>query len=142
MRTQAFLRYNYWRRFAYYLNRFIRSVKGFLKEGSEMKTVVTKLTGGKRTYASGACFAVILVAAFCVFSTAAYATVVQTTTKKMSAGQADFGSGNHSAGSPEGSASIIFDWNDSSGQLVSTGHVKGTIYWDSLFDSGCVLLQI
>ncbi|HET8677366.1 MAG TPA: hypothetical protein VFO63_16335, partial [Blastocatellia bacterium] len=53
----------------------------------------------------------------------AQATVVQTTHRIINAGQADFGSGNHSGGSPTGNATISFDWSTATGQLVSTGRV-------------------
>ena len=72
----------------------------------------------------------------------AEAVVVQTTSRVINAGSADFGSGYHSGGEPSGGATITYDWNTSTGQLVSTGRVRGTLYWDSLFSDGCARLTI
>jgi len=97
--------------------------------------------GRSSTTARVSRFALLVLLLFVVSSTA-FAVIVQTSTRKLNAGRADFGSGNHSFGSPEGSASITFDWNNGTGQLVSTARVRGTIYWDSLFGGGCARLTI
>lgn len=90
-------------------------------------------------YSRRAAFAAVLLTLLC---SAAHAVVVQTTNRTMNAGTADFGAGNHSAGSPSGNATITFDWSIINGQLISTGRVRGTLYWDSLFSSGCSRLTI
>ena len=77
--------------------------------------------------------AAIIGAALTDLSFDAQAAVVQTSFRTINAGSADFGSGTHSFGGPSGSATISYDWSTATGQLVSTGRVKGTLYWDSLF---------
>lgn len=77
-----------------------------------------------------------------VLSLDANATIVKTSTRTVNNGPADFGSGNHSGGGPSGPATITFDWSTASGAFVATGRVQGTLYWDSLFDSGCTRLVI
>ena len=70
------------------------------------------------------------------------AVVVQTANRTINNGRADFGSGNHSFGGPSGAATITFDWSPNAGLIRSTGRVRGTLYWDSLFSSGCARLTI
>ncbi|HUR99039.1 MAG TPA: hypothetical protein VMZ26_13315, partial [Pyrinomonadaceae bacterium] len=79
---------------------------------------------------------VLLLASF------AHATVVQTTNRIINNGSADFGSGTHAGGGPAGSSTTTFDWTPAGGQIISTGRVRGTIYWDSLISGGCARLQI
>jgi hypothetical protein len=85
---------------------------------------------------------VTLLGIFVVFGSTAYGVVVQTTNRIINNGPTDFGSGTHSFGGPSGNATITFDWNNTSGQIVSTGRVRGTLYWDSLFSGGCARLTI
>jgi hypothetical protein len=71
------------------------------------------------------------------FSPAALAMIVATDYVNLNGGEADFGSGSHVLGGPIGNGVLTFDYDASSGQLVATGRVRGTLYWDSLFSSGC-----
>lgn len=85
--------------------------------------------------------AAIISGTLAALGSGAQGAVVQTTFRKINAGSADFGSGNHSFGSPSGNATISYDWSTATGQLRSTGRVRGTLYWDSLF-SGRARLTI
>ncbi len=76
------------------------------------------------------------------FSINANATIVQTTNKTINNGPADFGAGNHSGGGPASNATITYDWSTATGQFRSTGRVRGTLFWDSLFSGGCSRLTI
>src|SRR5262249_23513382 len=86
-----------------------------------------------RSLWAGAITAVTLI----VFTSPASAVIVQTSFSTMNAGRADFGSGTHAFGSPTGNATITYDWSTSTGQLRVTGRVRGTLYWDAAFSSGC-----
>jgi hypothetical protein len=71
----------------------------------------------------------------------ALATQVQNTPVRINGGVADFGSGNHSFGSPGGNGAVMFDYTSVNGQIVATARVTGTLYWDALA-SGCARLLI
>src|SRR5690242_10743438 len=101
--------------------------------GERMRSPIDRPFVGRPSTVGRVSQFVLLTLSLFVLSSTTFAVVVQTSTRKLNAGRADFGSGSHSFGSPDGSASITFDWNNSTGQLVSTGRVRGTIYWDSLF---------
>lgn len=79
---------------------------------------------------------------FAAFSPAASALIVETDYVNLNGGEADFGSGSHFLGGPVGNGVLTFDYNPSSGQYVATGRVRGTLYWDSLFSSGCSRLIV
>ncbi len=71
------------------------------------------------------------------------AVVVQTTTRTINNGSADFGSGTHYGGGPQGAGTITYDWSTTAtGLLGITGRVRGTLYWDSLWSAGCARLSI
>src|SRR5215204_989479 len=97
-----------------------------------------------RSIRSGrALFTTLVFAAACVvLAPSVQAVIVQTTNRTINNGRADFGSGNHSFGGPSGAATITFDWSPSGGVIVSTGRVRGTLYWDAAFSSGCARLTI
>ena len=80
---------------------------------------------------------VITAITLAAFSPAASGMIVATDYVNLNGGEADFGSGSHFLGGPVGNGVLTFDYNASSGQLVATGRVRGTLYWDSLFSSGC-----
>ena len=107
-----------------------------------MKIKLTTLTGSIRPLSR--CFPAVAIMAMTLtaLGSEAHATVVQTSYRTINAGSADFGSGHHSFGGPENNAAITYDWSTSTGQLVSTGVVRGTLYWDSLFSSGRARLTI
>lgn len=96
---------------------------------TEIRTFTSIIRPLIRFFLAAAYIAVTLT----VLSGGARAAVVQTSYRTINAGSADFGSGNHSFGSPSGGATISYDWSTATGQLVSTGRVRGTLYWDSLF---------
>jgi hypothetical protein len=98
-----------------------------------MKTEIRTFTSIIRPLTRFILAAAIIAATLTVLSDGARAAVVQTSFRTINAGSADFGSGTHSFGGPSGSATISYDWSTATGQLVSTGRVKGTLYWDSLF---------
>ncbi len=87
-------------------------------------------------------FTIFVVAAMVVLSSEAYAVGIQTTYRSLSAGQSDFGGSSHASGVPVGDAAVTFDWSTATGQLISTGRVRGTLYWDALFSGGCSRLTI
>lgn len=66
---------------------------------------------------------------------------VQDTPVRINGGVADFGSGNHSLGSPQGNGSVTFEYTVVNQQIVATARVRGTLYWDALA-SGCARLII
>ena len=79
----------------------------------------------------------------CAFATSANATLVQTTTRTINNGSADFGAGTHSGGGPAGAGIITYDWTTTTtGFLGVTGRVRGTVYWDALWSGGCARLTI
>jgi hypothetical protein len=83
----------------------------------------------------------IMAATLVALPSGAQAVVVQTTYRIVIGGSVDFGSGIHSLGVPVNNASITYDWSTATGQLRSTGRVRGTLYWDS-FSAGCARLTI
>src|ERR1044072_3977648 len=107
-----------------------------------MKTTMTTLTGIGRPLIRFFSAVAVMAVTLTLLGSEAGATVVQTTNRTINAGSADFGSGNHSFGSPEHNATITYDWSTTTGQLVSSGVVRGTLYWDSLFSSGRARLTI
>jgi len=80
---------------------------------------------------------VITAIALAAFTPTASAMIVETDYVNLNGSEADFGSGSHFLGGPIGNGVLTFDYAVSSGQLVATGRVRGTLYWDSLFSSGC-----
>ncbi len=91
-------------------------------------------------YLSLAAFSLIICFAA---ATSTYATLVQTTTRTINNGSADFGSGTHYGGGPQGAGIITYDWSTTAtGLLGITGRVRGTLYWDSLWSSGSARLSI
>lgn len=70
------------------------------------------------------------------------AVIVETDYVNINAGPADFGGPTHSFGGPNEDAAVTWDYDSSSGQLVATGRVRGTLYWDDLFSGGCTRLTI
>ena len=60
------------------------------------------------------------------------ATTVRTDAIKINGGTADFGSGQHSLGSPQGSGTDVWGFTASGGTLNVSAHLTGTLYWDSL----------
>jgi hypothetical protein len=78
-----------------------------------------------------------------LFAGQANAVVVQTTTRTINNGSADFGGSAHAGGGPAGAAIITYDWTTTTtGLLGITGRVRGTLYWDALWSSGCARLTI
>jgi hypothetical protein len=71
-----------------------------------------------------------------VFTSRALGVVVETDFVGWNGGVADFGNGFHFLGSPTGSGVVTFDYDQSSGHLIATGRVRGTLYWDSS-SAGC-----
>ena len=86
--------------------------------------------------------AAIVALTLTVFTSPAWAVIVQTSLRTINAGRADFGSGSHQFGGPSGNATITYDWSTSTGQLRVTGRVRGTLYVDSAFSSACARLVI
>jgi hypothetical protein len=68
--------------------------------------------------------------------------VVSTQHDNFNSGPADFGGPNHAFGGPSGDALITFDYDTGTGQVIATGRVRGTLYWDDLFRGGCARLSI
>src|SRR5687768_14937350 len=75
-------------------------------------------------------------------SSTALGVTVETLYALIENGPADFGAGAHTSGRPEDYAVVSWDYDTSSGQLVATGRVRGTLYWDDLFRSGCARLTL
>jgi hypothetical protein len=69
------------------------------------------------------------------------ATTVRTDAIKINGGTADFGSGQHSLGSPQGSGTDVWGFTASGGTLNVSAHLTGTLYWDSL-DPGCARVVV
>jgi len=88
---------------------------------------------------SEAAAAVLLVV---LMSSSLHAVVVSTQYDKFNSGPADFGGPNHSLGGPSADAVVTFDYDTSTGQVIATGRVRGTLYWDDLFRGGCTRLTI
>jgi hypothetical protein len=103
---------------------------------------ITFIRSARTRVGSLVAYVAAMAAVIAALSFVAEAVVVQTTNRVINADSADFGSGYHSGGSPSGGATVTYDWNNSTGQLVSTGRVRGTLYWDSLFGDGCARLTI
>jgi hypothetical protein len=76
-----------------------------------------------------------------VAAPAAGAKTVRTDAIKINGGTADFGTGQHSLGSPQGSGTLVWDFTASGGNLNVTAHLTGTLYWDSV-DPGCARLIV
>ena len=72
----------------------------------------------------------------------AWAVLVRTTHVNINDGPADFGGPNHSFGGPSDDAVVTWDYDQSSGGVVATVRVVGTLYWDDLFGGGCTRLQL
>jgi hypothetical protein len=88
---------------------------------------------------SEAAAAVLLVV---LMSSSLRAVVVSTQYDNFNSGPADFGGSTHSFGGPSGNAVITFDYDTSTAQVIATGRVRGTLYWDDLFRGGCTRLTI
>ena len=108
-----------------------------MKTKNYFLTCLTYFSGSRMTGA----FAVIIFVLL-LMNSITYARVVSTEYTNLDGGTADFGSGFHIGGAPLGSGVVTFDYDTSSGQLVATGRVRGTLYWDALFSSGCARLTI
>ena len=107
-----------------------------------MKTTITALTNKIRTVSKSTLAGVIVTVTIAVLSSAAMGVTVQTYNRNLNGGTADFGSGLHSFGSPTGNGIVTFDYSYVNNQLLVTARVNGTLYWDSLFSSGCARLTI
>jgi len=81
------------------------------------------------------------IAAAAVMATTADAAVVKEGEFRLTEGVADFGSGNHSFGGPDGYATDTDDISFVDGQMVASKRIRGTLYWDSL-DPGCARVTI
>ena len=75
-------------------------------------------------------------------ASATFAAVVQTNQRTINNGSADFGSGNHQFGGPQQNATITYDLANIAGLITPQGRVRGTLYWDAAFSSGCARLSI
>ena len=85
---------------------------------------------------------VITVVATLGLVSSAEAVIVSTQYVAVDEGPADFGGPTHLLGAPSDDAVITWDYDTSSGQVVATGRVRGTLYWDDLFSSGCTRITI
>jgi hypothetical protein len=89
-----------------------------------------------------AVFTLIMVLVISALVPDANAAIVQTNQRKINNGSADFGSGNHQFGGPQGNAVITYELVNRNGLTVPIGRVRGTLYWDSAFGSGCARLTV
>lgn len=88
-------------------------------------------------------FRLLMVIAFVLAGLQTAAAIgVSTRNFKLNAGVSDFGSGTHSFGGPSGNAVVTFDYDQGTGQVIATGRVQGTVYWDSLISGGCARVTI
>lgn len=87
-------------------------------------------------------FTIAAVVAMLASPTWAEAVIVRTYYNSINVGAADFGGPFHALGGPTDDAVITWDYDTSSGQLIATARVRGTLYWDDLFSSGCTRITI
>ena len=72
----------------------------------------------------------------------AEAVIVRTQYVNINEGPADFGGPTHILGGPFDDAVITWDYDTSSGEVVATARVRGTLYWDDLISAGCTRITI